>query len=96
MTDDDLIALFDRAVGEMRGHFDATAGGIREYFDASVGEIRRHFDVTAERLDVRVDWVVEALSLVDHKVDRNAMEIREEMRQGFADLRAVIKFLHLH
>ena len=71
MTDDDLKALFERAVGD----------------------IRRHFDVTTERFDGRIDLLAESILQVDRKIERTTSEIRDEMRLGFADTHALIKWL---
>jgi hypothetical protein len=34
------------------------------------------------------------VALLDEKVDREAASIRDEMRRGFADTQAMIKFSH--
>jgi hypothetical protein len=57
-------------------------------------ETRRHFEIVAERLNKRVDFAVEGIAAVDQKLDRNAADIREEMRSGFADTQALITFSH--
>ena len=59
---------------------------------AAHAETRRHFDVVTEatRQEIRLD--VEAVALVDEKLDREATEIRQEMRTGFTETQAIIKF----
>ena len=57
-------------------------------------EIRRHFDVSAERVDKRFDLLTESVAQLDQKVDRTGSDIRGEMRHGFADTQAMIKFSH--
>jgi len=72
MTDDEVMALFERAVGE----------------------IRRHFDVTAERLEGRIDLVVEALTQLDEKLDRSVDRLDQKIERTAADTQAMIKFSH--
>ena len=67
---------------------------LRRLFDGAVTEMRRHFDVTAERLEKRIDLVAESVVRLDQKLDRTAADIRDEMRRGFADTQAMIKFSH--
>lgn len=67
---------------------------LRRLFEGAVAEMRRHFDVTAERLEKRIDSVAEGVVQLDQKLDRTASDIRDEMRRGFADTQAMIKFSH--
>src|SRR5437870_4632250 len=67
---------------------------LRRLFETTASDMRRHFDVTAERLEKRIDLVGEAVVRVDQKLDRTATDIRDEMRRGFADTQAMIKFSH--
>ena len=57
-------------------------------------ETRRHFDVVAERLEGRIESVAEAVAVLDEKLEREAADIQAEMRTGFADTQAMIKFSH--
>ena len=61
---------------------------------AAHAETRRHFEVIAERLEKKIDAVAESVAIVDEKLDRETADIREEMRRGFADTQAMIKFSH--
>ena len=76
-------------IGEMgtslRGEITEAVSTLRGEMRAEHAETRRHFDVVAEGLDTRIDRLAEAVQLVDLKVDRQADDIRAEMRQGFAD-----------
>lgn len=67
---------------------------LRQLFATAVTDMRRHFDVTAERLERRLDLVAESAVRLDAKLDRTATEIRDDMRRGFADTQAMIKFSH--
>lgn len=71
-----------------------TDENLRRLFEGAVGEMRRHFDVTAERLEKRIDLVAESVVRLDQKLDRTAADFRDEMRRGFADTQAMIKFSH--
>ena len=57
-------------------------------------EIRRHFDVAAERMEKRFDLLDESVTHLDQKVDRTVNALHEEMRRGFADTQAMVKFSH--
>jgi len=59
---------------------------------AEVEEIKRHFDVVAERVEARVRVVGEAVSAVDAKIDREVGALRDELREGFDEVKAMIKF----
>ncbi|MGA7613551.1 MAG: hypothetical protein WBX15_00080 [Thermoanaerobaculia bacterium] len=50
-------------------------------------ELKRHFDVLAEAAETRSDRILEALSLLDEKVDR----YQTENRQEFAETGSMIK-----
>ena len=80
----------EESAAETRRHLDETAEETRRQFD----EFRRHVDVRFEHLESRVDAVAESVAVVDEKLDREAESIREEMRRGFADTQAMIKFSH--
>ncbi|MBW3671196.1 MAG: hypothetical protein KY432_05925 [Acidobacteria bacterium] len=57
-------------------------------------ETRRHFDTVAERFDVKIESVAELIAAVDQKLDREGADIREEMRRGFSESQAMIRFSH--
>jgi hypothetical protein len=56
--------------------------------------MRRHFDVTAESFKHQVQLIAEQVSLVDERLIREAGDIRKEMRAGFGETQAMIKFSH--
>jgi len=101
VSDEELKQLFEalrqeNAAGhvETRQYVDRTAVETRQYIDEVNAETRRHFDVTAERLQSSIHLVAENVERVDQKLDRETAAIREEMRRGFADTQAMIKFSH--
>jgi hypothetical protein len=67
---------------------------LRRLFEGAVSEMRRHFDVSTEDVKREVRIVAEGLTRLDQKLDRTAVDIRGEMRSGFADTQAMIKFSH--
>ena len=67
---------------------------LRRLFEGAVSEMRRHFDVSAERLEQRLDLVAEGVVRLDQRLDRTTADFRDEMRRGFADTQAMVKFSH--
>ncbi len=55
-------------------------------------EIKRHFDVVAEGLRSEIKLVAEALDGKIDAVDAGVGRLEEEMRRGFAETQAMIKF----
>jgi DNA-binding ferritin-like protein len=92
MEESDLKRLVESNAAETRRHFDVTAERLEARIDTSTAEIRRHFDVTSERLEQKIQLVVEAVAELDEKGDRETASVRDEMRRGFADTQAMIKF----
>lgn len=71
-----------------------TDDDLRRLFESHSAEIRRHFDVSTEEVKREVQIVAEGLTRLDQKLDRTAADIGDEMRRGFADTQAMIKFSH--
>src|SRR5206468_215655 len=67
---------------------------LRRLFETHSAEIRRHFDVSTEEVKHEVRLLAEGLTRLDQKLDRTATDVRDEMRRGFADTQAMIKFSH--
>jgi hypothetical protein len=86
MTDDELKHLFDAMRQELAAN--------RQENAQSHAETRRHFDIVTEGTRQEIRLVVEAVALVDEKLEREASDIRQEMRTGFAETQAMIKFSH--
>lgn len=57
--------------------------------------MRRHLDVYAEDVNRKFELVAEGLQSLNDKIEREASDIRDEMRRGFADTHAMIKFSHV-
>ena len=71
-----------------------TDDDLRRLFESHSAEIRRHFDVSTEEVQHEVRVLAEGLTRLDQKLDRTTTEVRDEMRRGFADTQAMIKFSH--
>jgi hypothetical protein len=84
----------DVTTAETRRYMDVTTAETRKHFDATVADIHHKFEIKTEHLDAKIQLVVETVALLDEKVDREAASIRDEMRRGFADTQAMIKFSH--
>ena len=56
--------------------------------------MRRHFDVTTEGTRHEIRLNAEKVVLLDEELHREAADIRSEIRTGFADTQAMIKFSH--
>ena len=84
MTDEELKEQFEKTWR----HFDE----LRLDVHAEVADVKRHMDVVAERMGKRFELLAEGLSLLDEKADRNFGEVREEMKSGFTETHALIRF----
>ncbi len=65
---------------------------VREEITATKTEMKLHFDSTADRFESNFELLSEGIRNVDQKLGREASNIRSEMRQGFADTHALIRF----
>ncbi|MEA2465835.1 MAG: hypothetical protein QOJ98_3582 [Acidobacteriota bacterium] len=68
---------------------------LKRLLEANAAETRRHFDVATERIEHRFEALAETVLHVDQKIDRTAEDIRDEMRRGFAETQAMIRFSHV-
>ncbi len=81
MNDDTIRAYID----------DAATKAATEATDMS----RKQFEAVSERLEAKIDGLSEGLVNLNQMLDRTAEDIRSEMRTGFADTQAMIKFSHV-
>jgi hypothetical protein len=51
-----------------------------------------YVDSTVNRFQGKFDLLADGIKNIDEKLDREAADIRAEMRQGFADTQALIRF----
>jgi hypothetical protein len=108
MTDDDLKGLFAAIRQENAVARDENAA-IRQENAAEHAETRRQFEETVNRLSAenrqsfevateafkhQVELIAEKVIGVTEELRRETAGIRVEMRNGFADTQAMIKFSH--
>ena len=65
---------------------------VREEIATAKNEMKLHFDSTADRFESNFELLSEGIRNIDQKLGREAADIRTEMRQGFADTHALIRF----
>lgn len=97
MSDDELKKLFGALredVTAIREENAAAHAETRRDSREVAAENRRLFEITTEGLRHEIRLVAEKVMLVDEKLDRESADIRREMRIGFADTQAMIKFSH--
>lgn len=75
-----------------RLYVDVQLAETRREVKAEAEVTRRHFDSTVERFQSKFDLLGDGIKNIDEKLDREAADIRAEMRQGFADTHALIRF----
>jgi hypothetical protein len=107
MTDEELRQLFEAIRQENAAAHEETRRALRQENIAAHEETRRALrqenagaheetrrlsNVTAEGLRQEIRLVAESVLKVDEKLDRTAEEIRSEMRHGFSETQAMIKF----
>ena len=70
---------------------------LKRLIEGTASETRRHFEVVAEGIEKKVEFLAEAMSMVDAKVetvDAKVETLRADMNKGFADTQAMIRFSH--
>lgn len=67
---------------------------LKRIIDGAMADARRHFEVVAERIDKKIEMIAEAVSSLGGELRGELDEQRQEMRRGFADTQAMIKFSH--
>ena len=70
---------------------DTRAAGLKQHIDETARRIEVHVDIAIEDLRKDIRGVAEGVLTVDEKLDREAADIRAEMRQGFADTQAMLR-----
>ena len=86
------------AHAETRRQFEATVNRISAENQETVNRIsaenRQYFEVATEALQHQIGLVAEKVVGVTEELHREAADIRVEMRTGFADTQAMIRFSH--
>ncbi len=86
--DEELRRMLETLRGEL-----AT---VRQENAATHAETRHQFNIVLERLDRGFGLLAEGILNIDEKLDREAADIRGEMRRGFTDTHDLIKFTWSH
>jgi uncharacterized protein Yka (UPF0111/DUF47 family) len=77
----------------VKRHFDADTDEMKRHFQAKADDVKRHFDASADALRGDIRAIADSVIALSDRLDRTAMEIRKEMRSGFAETQAMIKSL---
>jgi chromosome segregation ATPase len=73
---------------------DARADGLKQHIDQIAVQMKMDFGLAVEAMRTDVQRVADGVLMVNAKLDREAADIRAEMRQGFADTQAILRFSH--
>jgi methyl-accepting chemotaxis protein len=92
MDEGELTRLVENSAAETRRHFDVVADEVRKDARQVGEETRRHFDVITEGLKREVQLVAEGFAQQGARLDREVGDLREEMKRGFVETQAMIKF----
>jgi hypothetical protein len=90
----DLRGYIDGNTADLRVYIDGNTADVRGYIDARTSDLHLHFDTAAERIEGKVGLLAEGLAHLDQKLDRTAADLRREMREGFDDTHALIRFTY--
>jgi len=99
---DESTAMLNRRIDEstavLNQRIDESTAELKHWVDqriaASAAETSRHFNIALDRQDHRLDLLNERVTNLGEKLDREAADIRTEMRKGFADTHDLIKFAY--
>src|SRR5438270_1435439 len=87
---DQIDARFDQIDARFE-QVDTRAAGLKQHIDETARRIEVHVDIAIEDLRKDIRGVAEGVLTFDEKLDREAADIRAEMRQGFADTQAMLR-----
>jgi tetrahydromethanopterin S-methyltransferase subunit G len=73
---------------------EARTAELKQHIDNIAAEMKQDFGVAVEDMRTDVQRVAESVLMVNAKLDREAADIRAEMRQGFAETQALLRFSH--
>jgi hypothetical protein len=78
----------------MRQENAAAHAETRRQAETLAAEGRHLFNVVGESLSGKIELVAEGVGAINEKLDREDADIRREMREGFAETYALIRFSH--
>jgi methyl-accepting chemotaxis protein len=73
---------------------EARTAELRQHIDEIAAQMKLDFGTAVEAMRTDVQRVADGVLMVNAKLDREAADIRAEMRQGFADTQALLRFSH--
>jgi septal ring factor EnvC (AmiA/AmiB activator) len=73
---------------------EARTAELKQHIDKTAAQMKLDFGTTAEAMRTDVQRVADGVLMVNAKLDREAADIRAEMRQGFAETQALLRFSH--
>ena len=88
MTDEELKEQFEK----ISHRFDE----LRVDVHAEVADVKRHMGVVTDGLRKDIRLIAEDVATLDEKFTREFVLVREEMREGFAETRALIDSSYGH
>jgi uncharacterized coiled-coil protein SlyX len=75
-------------------HFEARTVELKQHIDKTAAQMKLDFGTAVEAMRTDVQRVADGVLMVSAKLDREAADIRDEMRQGFAETQALLRFSH--
>jgi methyl-accepting chemotaxis protein len=90
---DQVDARFEK-VDARFDQVDARAAELKQHIDKTAAQMKLHFDLTVEHMRSNIQQVADGVLMVNEKFDREAADIRTEMRQGFAETQGLLRFSH--
>jgi archaellum component FlaC len=86
-------AHFEQVEGRFE-QVDARADDLKTHIDETAKQIKQDFHIVAESMRADVQQVAEGVVMLNAKLDREAADIRREMREGFAETQSLLRFSH--
>ena len=90
----DIVASADGLRQELRQEMASSAAGLRQEMAQMRQELRDDFGALADHLGSKIELLAEGLGIVNERLDREAADIRAEMRQGFAETQDLVRFAY--
>ncbi|HYO75408.1 MAG TPA: hypothetical protein VE010_03010 [Thermoanaerobaculia bacterium] len=91
---DAIASQLRQEIAETRVELRAEINDLRQDGAADRQEIRGHFEALTELLETKIELVAEGVALVSERLEREATDIRAEMREGFEQTHSLIKYSH--
>ncbi|HEX8254519.1 MAG TPA: hypothetical protein VF846_15350 [Thermoanaerobaculia bacterium] len=81
-------------IAESRIELRQEINDLRQEGAADRHEMRGHFEALTELLETKIELVAEGVALVNERLEREAADIRAEMRDGFEQTYSLIRYSH--